>query len=67
MGKPRHQKGALPTFNEDGPFAVRLLAIIVSIYLSVKRDRPAGVPQKAGGASALESVGALPRHCLFTL
>lgn len=34
-----HDNSALPTFNDDGPFAVQLLAVIVSIYLSMKQSR----------------------------
>lgn len=51
--------GALPSFNDDGPFAVRSLPVIVWVYLSMKRSRPAGVQQTSEateGAVALESI-----------
>lgn len=42
----RYQNGALPSFNDDAPFAVRSLPVIVSIYLSMKQSRPIGVQRE---------------------
>lgn len=47
---------AVPTFNDDGPFAMWLWAVIVSIYLSMKQICRAGLPRTPAAAAVRGSV-----------
>lgn len=61
-----HDNSALPTFNDDGPFAVQLLAVIVSIYLSMKQSRRRTCsPKKKASLELQDSSVSLSVHTLM--